>query len=256
VTRPRGQRKDPDDAEPSYGPTARLDCELELGIWIGRGNKLGTPIPIGTARDHVAGLCLLNDWSARDFQAWEYQPLGPFLAKNFHTTISPWVITAEALAPFRIAQPARPVGDPRPLLYLWDEDDQASGALSIMLELFLLTERMRKAGLAPHRLSRGPASNMYWTVSQIVTHHASNGCNLNPGDLLGTGTISASDREGLGSLLEITRGGSDPIDLPSGETPRFLEDGDEVLLAARASAGGHVPIGFGPCRAAILPACG
>jgi fumarylacetoacetase len=253
VTRPCGQRKGPDDTEPSFGPTARLDYELELGIWIGPGNALGTGIPIRAASDHIAGFCLLNDWSARDFQAWEYQPLGPFLAKNFHTSISPWVVTPEALAPFRIAQPARPAGDPRPLPYLWDETDQARGALSIELGVFLLTEAMRKAGLAPHRLSRGPASNMSWTVAQIVTHHASNGCNLNPGDLLGTGTISAPGEDGYGSLLEITRGGADPVGLPTGETRRFVEDGDEILLSAHARAGGYVPIGFGACRAMVQP---
>lgn len=217
------------------------------------GNALGTTIPIGLSAEHIAGFCLLNDWSARDFQAWEYQPLGPFLAKNFQTTISPWVVTAEALAPFRIAQPPRPDGDPLPLPYLWDQADQEAGALALELEVFLLTEKMRAEGLAPHRLSWGPASNMYWTVAQIVTHHASNGCSLNPGDLLGTGTISAPDKEGFGSLLEITRGGVEPIALPGGEVRRFAEDGDEILFSAHARADGYVPIGFGNCRAVILP---
>ncbi len=198
--------------------------------------------------------CLLNDWSARDFQAWEYQPLGPFLAKNFHSTISPWVVTPEALAPFRIAQPPRPEGDPAPLPYLSDADDQAHGALALTLEVYLSTQAMRDAGQPPMRLSQGPASNMYWTVSQIVTHHASNGCNLMPGDLLGSGTISAPTREGYGSLMEISSGGREPISLPSGETRCFLEDGDEVTLRAAASAPGHVSIGFGECRAMIVPA--
>ncbi|MFS0773094.1 fumarylacetoacetase [Sphingomonas sp. 1P08PE] len=254
VIRPKGQRKPPQADVPDYGPSRRLDYELEMGVWIGRGNALGDPIAIADAGAHVAGLSLLNDWSARDFQAWEYQPLGPFLAKNFHTSVSPWVVTAEALAPFRIAQPARPEGDPRPLPYLWDEADQASGAFAIELEVHLSTAAMQAAGTAPHRLSRGVASNMYWTIAQIVTHHASNGCNLAPGDLLGTGTISAPDDSGYGSLLEISRGGSQPVTLPGGETRSFLEDGDEVTLTARAVADGHVPIGFGTCSAIILPA--
>ena len=254
VVRPRGQRKAPDADAPVYGPSRRLDYELELGIWIGHGNALGTSIPIGAAAEHIAGFCLLNDWSARDLQAWEYQPLGPFLAKNFQSTISPWVVTAEALAPFRIAQPPRPDGDPAPLPYLWDEGDQAAGALGIELEATLLTETMRAQGQPPHRLSRGPASNMYWTVAQLVTHHASNGCNLGTGDLLGTGTISAPDKSGYGSLLELSRGGAEPLTLPSGETRSFVEDGDEIVLSARAHADGRVPIGFGPCRATVLPA--
>ncbi len=198
VVRPSGQQKAADAADPKFGPSTRVDYELELGVWIGRGNALGSTIPIGEAAGHIAGFCLLNDWSARDLQAWEYQPLGPFLAKNFHTTISPWVVAAEAMAPFRIAQAERAEGDPRPLPYLWDETDQQAGALALELEVFLQTEKMRGAGLAPHRLSRGPASNMYWTVAQMVTHHASNGCGLNAGDLLGTGTISAPTRDGLG----------------------------------------------------------
>lgn len=254
VVRPKGQRKAPDAEAPTYGPTGRLDYELEMGVWIGRGNELGDPIPLVEAADHIAGFCLLNDWSARDFQAWEYQPLGPFLAKNFHSTISPWVVTAEALAPYRIAQPARPEGDPAPLPYLWDETDQQRGALGVELEVHLLTPAMRDAGLAPHRLSRGPASNMYWTVAQIVTHHASNGCNLNPGDLLGTGTISAPTDDGYGSLTELSRGGSQPVKLGNGEERSFLQDGDELILTATARADGHVPIGFGECRAMILPA--
>ena len=254
VIRPRGQTKAPEAAGPSFGPSRRLDYELELGVWIGPGNALGRPIPIAEAPRHVAGFCLLNDWSARDLQAWEYQPLGPFLSKNFQTTISPWVVTAEAMAPFRIAQPPRPEGDPRPLGYLWDDDDQGHGALSVTLEVNLLTARMREEGAAPALLSRGPASNMYWTVAQMVTHHTAGGCNLNPGDLLGTGTISAPDRSGFGSLLEITRGGADPLVLPNGETRGFLEDGDEVLFSARAEAAGRVPIGFGPCQARVLAA--
>ena len=254
VVRPNGQRKPPDAEVPSYGPTARLDYELELGVWIGRGNDLGEPIPIDEAADHVAGLCLLNDWSARDIQAWEYQPLGPFLAKNFQSTVSPWVVTAEALAPFRIAQPRRPDADPQPLPYLWDEQDQRHGALAIDLEAHLLTLKMRAAGNGPHRLSHAAASNMYWTIAQMITHHASNGCNLMPGDLLGTGTISAPTEGGFGSLAELSRGGTQPVELPNGETRAFLADGDELILSAIARADGYVPIGFGECRAVILPA--
>ncbi|MGC6328010.1 fumarylacetoacetase [Rhizorhabdus sp. FW153] len=254
VVRPKGQRKPPEAEAPVFGPSARLDYELELGVWIGRGNDLGDAIRIAEAPGHIAGFCLLNDWSARDFQAWEYQPLGPFLAKNFHTSISPWVVTPEALAPFRTAQPPRPEGDPRPLPYLWDEADQASGALGVELHAFLTTAQMREQGLAPHRLSRGPASNMYWTVAQIVTHHASNGCDLRPGDLLGTGTISAPSEDGFGSLMEISRGGTQPIQLESGEDRSFLQDGDEIILRATASAPGFASIGFGECRATILPA--
>ncbi len=254
VVRPNGQRKPPDADAPDYGPSRRLDYELEIGVWIGAGNALGTTIPIGEAAAHVAGFCLLNDWSARDLQAWEYQPLGPFLAKNFQTTVSPWVVTTEALAPYRIAQPPRPEGDPAPLPYLWDEGDQAAGALGIELEVSILTAAMRAAGMAPHRLGQGPARNMYWTVAQIVTHHAANGCNLNPGDLLGTGTISAPDDTGLGSLLELGRGGAQPVKLPGGETRAFLQDGDELILAGTARAEGRVPIGFGACRAVVMPA--
>ena len=254
VRRPTGQRKPADADAPVVAPTARLDYELELGVWIGPGNDLGTPIPIDRAADHVAGFCLLNDWSARDFQAWEYQPLGPFLAKNFQSTISPWIVTAEAMAPFRLPQPERPQGDPAPLPYLLSDADQGHGALALTLEVWLQTARMREAGTPPMRLSQAPATHMYWTVQQIVTHHASNGCNLNPGDLLGTGTISAPTREGFGSMLELTGGGQQPIALPGGETRAFIEDGDEVMLRARASAPGFVPIGLGECRAMVLPA--
>lgn len=254
VRRPHGQLKAPDAETPIFGPCRRLDYELEMGVWIGPGNDLGAPIPIGEAADHVAGLCLLNDWSARDVQTWEYQPLGPFLAKSFLTTVSPWIVTAEALAPFRIPQPARPQGDPRPLPYLFDEADQGRGSFAVTLDVFLATARMRDAGLAPHRLSRSTASHMYWTIGQMVAHHSSNGCNLNPGDLLGTGAISAPDKGGLGSLLEITLNGARPITLPSGENRTFLEDGDEVALSGRLAAEGFVGIGFGPCRGVVQAA--
>jgi fumarylacetoacetase len=254
VRRPKGQRKRPDQAEPDFGPSERLDYELELGVWIGGGSDLGDPIPIAEAASHIAGFCLLNDWSARDMQAWEYQPLGPFLSKNFGSTISPWVVTPEALAPFRIAQPARPAGDPAPLPYLWDDGDQQSGAFDLALDVMLLTPGLRERGLEPHRLSASNARHMYWTAAQMVAHHTCNGCDLRSGDLLGSGTISAPDPAGFGSLLETTEGGKNPVVLASGEQRRFLEDGDEVILRARAAREGFVTIGFGECRASILPA--
>jgi fumarylacetoacetase len=254
IRRPLGQRKFPDRAEPSFGPCERLDYELELGVWVGPGNALGEPVPIGQAAKHVAGYCLLNDWSARDLQAWEYQPLGPFLAKSFGTTISPWVITPEALAPFRAPQPPRPAGDPAPLGYLRDEADQREGALDLELEVLIATATMRERAMAPHRLALSSALHMYWTPAQILAHHASNGCNLQPGDLLGTGTISGPDTAGCGSLLEASQGGREPVRLPSGEERRFLEDGDEVILHARARREGRAAIGFGECRGRVLPA--
>jgi fumarylacetoacetase len=255
VVRPKGQRKAPDADVPEYGPSRRLDYELELGIFIGAGNELGEPIPVGEASDHIAGYCLLNDWSARDLQAWEYQPLGPFLAKNFLTSISPWVVTPDALAPFRRPMPSRPDGDPEPLPYLSDAEDRASGGLGVELEVSLLTEKMRAADAEPFVLSRGEAAAaMYWSAAQIVAHHSSNGCNLQSGDLIGTGTLSTDQATGLGSLLEISRGGQEPIELPSGETRSFLEDGDELVLSARCNADGAVPIGFGSCAGRILPA--
>ncbi|MBB4041792.1 fumarylacetoacetase [Microvirga flocculans] len=254
VRRPRGQTKPPDAAGPVFGPCQRLDYELELGVWIGTGNAQGEPIDIGEAADHVGGFCLLNDWSARDIQAWEYQPLGPFLAKNFASTISAWVITPEALAPFRMAQPGRPEGDPAPLPYLTDAADQKEGALDIEIEVLLMTSGLRAKGLAPHRLGLSHARHMYWTVAQMIAHHTSNGCNLQPGDLLGSGTISGPDLTSCGSILEATEGGKNPIVLASGEERRFLEDGDEVIMRARGRREGFAPIGFGECRARILPA--
>ena len=243
VVRPVGQTKAPDAEAPVFGPTKRLDFELELGVWIGPGNDLGHPIDIADASNHIGGFCLLNDWSARDFQAWEYQPLGPFLAKNFHTTVSPWIITPEALEPFRTAQAPRPDGDPHPLPYLWDEQDQATGNLSLDLEVWLQTRQMHE----PVRLSHSYTRHMYWTFAQIVTHHASGGCNLTTGDLLGTGTLSGPDKAGAGSLLELSDGGKTPINLPSDETRTFLLNGDAIILKARAHADGFVSIGFGDC---------
>jgi fumarylacetoacetase len=255
VIRPNGQRKAPDADAPTFGPSRRLDYELELGIWIGRGNDLGSPIPIGEASQHIAGYCVLNDWSARDIQAWEYQPLGPFLAKNFLTSVSPWVVSPQALSPFRKPMPERATGDPQPLPYLDDATDRQSGALGIQLEVTLTTDRMRAEGLAPHILSRGSADTaMYWSTAQIVAHHSSNGCNLQPGDLIGTGTLSTESAGGLGSLLEISHGGKQPVQLASGETRSFLEDGDEVTLRAWCEAEGAVRIGIGECVGRIVAA--
>lgn len=254
VIRPKGQIKPPQAELPDYRPSQRLDYELELGVWIAGENDLGEPVPIALAGDRIAGLCLLNDWSARDFQAWEYQPLGPFLSKNFLTTISPWIVTAEALAPFRIAQPPRPEGDPQPLPYLWDETDQANGAFALTLETLVSTQAMRDAGLAPHRLGSGPATSMYWTAAQMIAHHTFNGCNLNPGDLLGTGTISTPDRSGLGSLMELSEGGKVAVELPNGERRCFLEDGDELILKASAARDGYRTIGLGPCTGIVRAA--
>jgi len=251
VRRPNGQRKPAAETVPSFGPSRNLDFELELGIWIGPGNALGQPIPIGQAAEHIAGFCLLNDWSARDIQGWEYQPLGPFLAKNFATTISPWVVTPEALAPFRIPQLPRPQGDPQPLAYLWDENDQSSGALAITLEVLLLSPGMREKGMAPQRISISNTRYLYWTVAQMVAHHTCGGCNLRPGDLFGSGTISAPTPDGFGSLLEITEGGRKPLALASGEQRRFLEDGDEVIFRAYCEKDGYPRIGFGECRGVI-----
>ena len=251
VIRPSGQRKAPDAEVPVYGPSRRLDYELELGVWIGPGNHLGEPIPIDQAVDHIAGYCLLNDWSARDLQAWEYQPLGPFLAKNFLTSVSPWVVTPEALVPFMAPAFARAQGDPAPLDYL--AGGSALPGLGLTVEASLSTLAMRAAGMPPHRLSQGLASDaMYWTVEQILAHHSCNGCNLQPGDLIGTGTLSTASADGLGSLLEISQGGKTPLTLPNGETRSFLEEGDEVILTARAEAEGAVGIGFGECRGVIV----
>ncbi|MBD8203160.1 fumarylacetoacetase [Pseudomonas viridiflava] len=252
IKRPNGQTLAAGQDVPTFGPCKRLDYELELGVWIGPGNEQGEAIDIGQASEHIAGFCLLNDWSARDIQAWEYQPLGPFLSKSFATTISPWVVTAEALEPFRSAQPARPEGDPQPLPYLLDQTDQQGGALDIELEVLLLTEKMKAAGAQPHRLAVSNSLNMYWTVAQMVAHHSVNGCKLQPGDLFGTGTLSGPQPGQFGSLLEMTEGGKQVVALPNGEERRFLERGDEVILRARCHRAGQVSIGFGECRGSIV----
>ena len=254
VRRPKGQTLPAGQTEPTFGPCARLDYELELGIWIGQGNAMGDSIAIGDAAEHIAGFCLLNDWSARDIQAWEYQPLGPFLSKSFITSISPWVVTAEALEPFRKAQPARPAGDPQPLPYLLDTRDQAAGGFDIELEVLLTTAAMREQNLAPHRLTLSNTQHMYWTVAQMVAHHSVNGCQLQAGDLFGSGTLSGPEAGQFGSLLEITEGGKKPIELASGEVRKFLEDGDEIILRARCQREGFASIGFGECRGTVVAA--
>jgi fumarylacetoacetase len=250
VRRPRGQVKMPDASGPVYEPTKRLDFELEIGIWVGPGSELGVSVPIGQAHEHIAGYCLLNDWSARDIQAWEYQPLGPFLAKNFMTTISPWIVTPEALEPFRIQQLPRPTGDPRPLPYLWDESDQARGAIALDLEVSLRTETMRHSGTEPLRITAANAQHLYWTAAQMLAHHTSGGCNLRSGDLFGSGTIS-NPGDGRGSLLELSKGGAEPILLSNGERRTFLLDGDEIIIKAQAHRPGFASIGFGECRGTV-----
>jgi fumarylacetoacetase len=252
VRRPNGQRKLPNEAMPTFGPCRNLDYELELGVWIGHGNRQDEAIPIGQAAQHIAGFCLLNDWSARDIQSWESQPLGPFLGKSFRTSVSPWIITSEALEPFRIAQPARPDGDPAPLSHLLDAADQAHGALDIDCEVFLSTPAMRAASVEPHRMCRSNTRELYWTVAQMVAHHASNGCNLRPGDLFGSGTISGTDATSIGCLLEMTFGGRDSITLTNGETRRYLEDDDEVIFRAHCRRPGAVTIGLGECRGRVV----
>lgn len=254
VVRPSGQLKAPDADAPIFAPCRRLDYELEMAVWVGQGNALGKPIAIGEAVNHIAGLSILNDWSARDVQAWEYQPLGPFLAKNFHSSLSPWIVTMDALAPYRTAQPARSEGDPAPLPYLFHETDQNNGAFDVTMEVHIHTDKMRTAGVGPYRLSTGSMTAMYWTIAQLVAHHSSNGCNLQSGDLLGTGTLSGVEEGSKGSLLELTNGGVQPIELAGGENRTFLEDGDEIIITAFAEAQGYVRIGFGECRAIVIPA--
>jgi fumarylacetoacetase len=251
ITRPRGQIKDPKADAPTFGASRALDYEMEVGFIVGRGNPLGTPVPVGEAASHLFGLCLVNDWSARDIQTWEYQPLGPFLAKNFATTVSPWVVTLEALEPFRTRAAARPAGDPAPLPYLTDPADQSRGAFDLTVEVWLSSARMRDAGTPPLRVSRARAADLYWTPAQMLAHHTSNGCNLQPGDLLASGTVSGPDRENRGCLLELTWRGAEPLTLPTGETRSFLENGDEVIMRGYAEREGAVRIGFGECRGTV-----
>ncbi len=252
IRRPWGQTRPLPDQPPEFGQTRRMDYELELGFFVGVGNPLGQPVPIHEAPDHIFGFCLLNDWSARDVQAWEYQPLGPFLGKSFATTISPWVVTSEALAPFRVPAFPRPAGDPAPLPYLNDSNDQHNGGYDITLEVWLQSGQMRQQGQTPVRLNCGTFRDMYWTAAQMLAHHTSNGCNLATGDLLASGTVSGSESDTGGCLLELTRGGAEPIQLPSGEKRGFLEDGDEIIFQGRCQREGAAPIGFGECRGRVL----
>jgi fumarylacetoacetase len=246
IARPKGQTKPPDQAQPTFGPSRRLDYEAELGFVVGPGNRLGKSIPVKEGLNHIFGVVLLNDWSARDIQAWEYQPLGPFLAKSFATTISPWIVTMDALEPYRCPAFARAEQDPRPLPYLLDEADQREGGFAIEVEMQLRTEKMK----SPLRLSRSSFRDSYWTVAQLVAHHTSNGCNLRPGDLLGSGTLSGASPDSFGSMMEISQGGKHPLALPGGESRSFLEDGDEVVERGYCQ-NGATRIGFGEAAGVV-----
>lgn len=252
IRRPKGQNRTDAEQPPVYIPCKNLDYEMEVGFFVGKGNQHGETIPLERAEEHIFGLCLVNDWSARDIQAWEYQPLGPFLAKSFATTISPFVVTMEALAPFRTPAFARPAGDPPPLPYLHSEANEQAGGFDIKLEVYLQTQKMLEANIAPHLLSRSNTKDLYWTISQMLTHHASNGCNLQTGDLMATGTVSGEGKDERGCLLELTWRGTEPLTLPTGETRRFLEDGDEVIFRGYCEREGFRRIGFGECRGKII----
>lgn len=254
IKRPHGQNRSDAEKPPVFIPAKNLDYEMELGFFVGQGNELGQPIPISEAEKHIFGMCLVNDWSARDIQAWEYQPLGPFLAKNFATTISPFVVTIEALAPFRVPAFERDAEDPQPLDYLRDEQNQKFGGLDINLEVYIQTEKMRNENIEPFLISRSNTKDLYWTVGQMLTHHASNGCNMQTGDLIASGTVSGKEKDQRGCLLERTWRGTEPLDLPSGEQRRFLEDGDEVIMKGFCEREGFRRIGFGECRGRIIPA--
>lgn len=251
IQRPQGQYKQPEETIPTFGPTRLLDYELEVGGFVGAGNELGQAIALDQAEDHLFGLCLVNDWSARDIQAWEYQPLGPFLAKSFATTISPWVVTLEALAPFRCPAFTRPTDDPVPLPYLASSTNTEWGGIDLVLEVKICTARMRAAGMEPFLLSRTSFNQMYWTLAQMLTHHASNGCNLRPGDLIASGTVSGADPGTQGCLLEITQRGAHPLKLPTGEVRAFLLDGDEVIFHGYCEKANYARIGFGECRGIV-----
>lgn len=253
VRRPIGQTKDDNAEAPTFGPSKVLDYELEVGFFVGGGNDQGKPIKITEAEDYIFGLCLVNDWSARDIQRWEYQPLGPFLSKSFATTISPWIVTMEALAPFRAPAFKRPAGDPEPLPYLDSPENRERGGFDINLEVLISTEQMREKGIAPHRLSRSNTQDLYWTFAQMLTHHTSNGCNLRPGDLMASGTVSGATKDSRGCLIELTERGAEPINLPTGEVRRFLQDGDEGILRGYCEREGFRRIGFGECRGVVLP---
>ena len=254
VVRPKGQNHSKEDEPPIYIPSKALDYEMEVGFFVGKGNDLGETIDIDRAEEHIFGLCLVNDWSARDIQGWEYQPLGPFLGKSFATTVSPFIVTMEALAPFRVPAFERDAGDPQPLDYLASEENEKLGGLDIKLEVYIQTEKMREQNIEPHLLSRSNLKDLYWTIGQMLTHHASNGCNLQTGDLMATGTVSGKEDSERGCLLEITKRGAEPVELPSGETRKFLEDGDEIIMKGFCERTGFRRIGFGTCRGRVVPA--
>lgn len=253
IHRPAGQILPDANAPPQFAASRQLDYELEVGFFVGPGNPQGQPVDIAEAASRIFGLCLLNDWSARDIQSWEYQPLGPFLSKSFATTISPWVITLDALAPFRTTAFPRPEPDPQPLSYLFSADDQQYGGVDATLEVFLRTAKMRAENREAVRVSRGNFRDMYWTIAQMLTHHSSNGCNLRPGDLLASGTVSGDSKESRGCLLELAKRGAEPVILPDGEERRFLQDGDEVILRGYCERDGCARIGFGECVGTIVP---
>ncbi|MEL7472579.1 MAG: fumarylacetoacetase [Planctomycetota bacterium] len=255
VRRPCGQTIAGEGESPTFGACRLLDYEFEIGAFLGGPlNELGERIEIGDAERSLFGLAVVNDWSARDMQKWEYQPLGPFLAKSFATSVSPWIVTMDALAPFRCGAFERPEGDPRPLDYLWNEHDQRHGGVDLTCEAYLVTPGMRERGETPFRVSRGSFRHMYWTLAQMLTHHASNGCPMAPGDLIASGTVSGPEKASRGCLLERTWRGTEPLELPGGETRKFLQDGDEVILTAYAEREGYQRIGFGACRGVVMAA--
>lgn len=265
VRRPVGQKAPAADGEgPGFGPCKLLDYEMELAAFVGVANDLGEPIGIEHAEEHLFGLALCNDWSARDMQKWEYQPLGPFLAKSFHTSVSPWIVTMDALAPYRVPAMKRAADDPAPLPYLQCEENDAKGGFALTVEVHIQSAQMREQGMSPLKLSEGSFADMYWTIAQMLAHHASNGCNMVPGDMFASGTISGPNKDNRGCLLELTWNGSGdnpvpgtdrtPIDLPTGEKRTFLEDGDEVIMKGYCTAEGRVRIGFGECRGIVTPA--
>ncbi|MBA3646089.1 MAG: fumarylacetoacetase [Gemmatimonadaceae bacterium] len=252
IARPSGQTHPSEKDPPKFGPSAGLDYEAEVGFFVGTPNRLGTAIPIDEAANHIFGFCLVNDWSARDIQSWEYQPLGPFLAKNFATTVSPWVVTREAIEPFRVPAFFRPADDPKPLPYLSSEEDEKAGGLDLTIEVFIRTSIMREGGLRPTRISVASFSDMYWTTAQMLAHHASGGCNLRTGDLLASGTVSGPEEGMQGCLLEITRRGANPLQLSSGEERKFLHDGDEIILRGYFERDGCARIGMGECSGRVV----
>jgi fumarylacetoacetase len=254
VRRPVGQRRPGAGGTPPFGPSEMLDYEVEVGVFVGPGNELGAPIPVAEAEEHIFGVCLLNDWSARDIQAWEYQPLGPFLSKSFATTVSPWIVTMEALTPFRAPAFERDAADPAPLPYLADGVDAWAAGIDVVVEAYLESQRMREEGATPVRLSRASTLDLYWSFAQMLAHHASNGCNMRPGDLFASGTVSGAADDARGCLLEMTRRGEAPVTLSSGEARAFLEDGDDVILRGFCEREGFRRIGLGECRGRVLPA--